>query len=428
MDDKRLEKDIEDFLITSMLDELSPPAVSEAEGSTITDIDGREYLDCFSGISVTNLGHSNEKVNERAIEQIKKYVHVCTYKYQVPVAVKLAKKLAGITPEGLQKTFFGNSGAEAIETAVKLSRKSTGKHELIALMCSFHGRTLGTLSLTGQAARRRYDMGPYLSSVSFSPAPYCYRCPFDKEYPECDMSCARFLEHVIDYSSSGEVAAFIAEPILGEGGIIVPPDEYFTIVKDILEDREIKFIADEVQTGFARTGEFFGIENYDVEPQLMTMAKGIANGYPISACTTTRAVGDSFEPGDHLSTFGGNPVSAAASLGTIEEILENDIAERSAEKGDILQKRLREMKEDQEIIGDVRGKGLMIGIELVKNDDKEPAVEEATKVKKKMKEKDVLIGQGGVSGSVLRIQPPLIITEEQIDSLLNGLQDCFENV
>lgn len=428
MNGKELEQDMRDFLITSMLDELPPPAVLEAEDSTVIDINGHEYLDCFSGIAVTNIGHSNQRVNERAIEQIKKYVHVCTYKYQVPIIIRLAKKLANITPGNLQKTFFGNSGAEAIETAIKLSRKSTGKHELIALMCSFHGRTLGTLSLTGQASRKRYDMGPYLSSVSFSPAPYCFRCPFDKEYPGCDISCARFLENVIDYSSSGDVAAFIAEPILGEGGIIVPPPEYFSIVEEILEDNEIKFIADEVQTGFGRTGEFFGIDNYEIEPELMTMAKGIANGYPISACTTTRKVGDSFESGDHLSTFGGNPVSAAASLATIEELVEKKLSMQADEKGDYLKKELKEMKEDYDIIGDVRGEGLMIGVELVKSRNKKPAVEEAGKVKKMLKEKNVLIGQGGVTGSVLRLQPPLIITENEIESLLRKMKDCFESL
>lgn len=428
MKENDIEEDIEDFLITSMLDELSPPAVLEAKDSTIKDIKGREYLDCFSGISVTNLGHGNEKVNKKAKEQIDKYVHVCTYKYQVPIAARLAKKLAHITPGDLQKTFFGNSGAEAIETAVKLSRKSTGKHELIALMCSFHGRTLGTLSLTGQGARRRYDMGPYLSSVSFTPAPYCYRCPFDKEYPECDISCARFLENVIDYSSSGEIAGFIAEPILGEGGIIVPPKEYFNIVEEILEDNGIKFIADEVQTGFARTGEFFGIENYDIEPELMTMAKGIANGYPISACTTTKEIGDSFESGDHLSTFGGNPVSAAASIATIEELSEKYLSRRASEKGQYLKRRLNEMKEEHDIIGDVRGEGLMIGVELVKNEEKKPAVKKADQIRKKMKQDNVLIGQGGVSGSVLRIQPPLIITDEEIERLLNVMRDRLEEL
>lgn len=428
MDEDELEKDIKDFLITSMLDELSKPAVLEAKDSTIKDINGKEYLDCFSGISVMNLGHSNQKVNEKAIEQIKKYVHVCTYKYQVPIAVELAKKLADLTPGDLQKTFFGNSGAEAIETAVKLSRKSTGKHELIALMCSFHGRTLGALSLTGQAARRRYDMGPYLSSVSFSPAPYCYRCPFDKEYPGCDISCARFLEHVIDYSSSGDVAAFIAEPILGEGGIIVPPPEYFEIVGEILNERDIKFIADEVQSGFCRTGKFFGIEHYDIEPELMTMAKGIANGYPISACTVTEEIGDSFEPGDHLSTFGGNPVSAAASIATIDELLERDLAKKAKEKGEFLKNRLNEMKEKYEIIGDVRGKGLMIGIELVKNKEKRPAVKEAKKVKCSLKDNNVLIGKGGVSGSVLRLQPPLIITKKELESLLLKMENCFKEL
>ncbi|MEM2947069.1 MAG: aspartate aminotransferase family protein, partial [Candidatus Bathyarchaeia archaeon] len=365
--EKKIIEKAEKFLITNIVAKIEPVVVSEAKGATIKDVAGKEYIDCFSGISVVNAGHCHPEVVNAAIEQAKKLVHVCSYVYYVPVTIKLAEKLAEITPPKLEKTFFGNSGAEAVECAIKLARKFTKKYELIALMCSFHGRTLGTLSVTGQAGRRKYDMGPYLSGVSFAPPPYCYRCPFEKSYPDCDLLCARSIRNVIDYCTSKGVAAFIAEPVMGEGGIIPPPSEYFKLVKEILDENGILFIDDEVQTGFGRTGKLFGIQHYGVEPDIMTLAKGIADGFPLGACIARKDIGDSFEPGDHLSTFGGNPVSAAAALANINVILNERLSEQAEEKGAYIMKRLNEMKDELPLIGDVRGKGLMIGIELVKD-------------------------------------------------------------
>ena len=417
------------YLITSMVSKIEPVVVKEASGATIKDIYGKEYIDCFAGISVVNAGHSQPEIVDAAINQAKKLVHACSYVYYAPTTVELAEKLAEITPSRLQKTFFGNSGAEAVECAIKLARKYTKKYELVALMCSFHGRTIGTLSLTGQSGRRKYDMGPYMPGVSFAYPPYCYRCPFEKEYPECDLLCARAVRDVIEYCTSKGVAAFIAEPVMGEGGIIPPPSEYFKVVKEILDEYDILFIADEVQSGFGRTGKLFAIEHYGVEPDIMTFAKGIANGFPISACTARADIGDSFEPGDHLSTFGGNPVSAAAALANIDVMLKEKLPEKAAEKGEYVMKRLNEMKEDYKIIGDVRGKGLMIGIELVKDQEKKtPAKEETRKIRDQTREKGLLIGSGGVKGCVLRIQPPLVIDKEQIDKAISILRSAMRQV
>jgi len=372
----------EKYLITSMVSKLEPVVISEASGAIIKDVTGKEYIDCFAGISVVNAGHCQPEIIDAAISQAKKLIHACSYVYYVPPTVELAEKIAEITSPNLQKTFFGNSGAEAIECAIKLARKFTKKYELMALMCSFHGRTIGTLSVTGQSGRRKYDIGPYLSGVSFAYPPYCYRCPFEKEYPDCDLLCARTVRDVIEYCTSKGVAAFIAEPVMGEGGIIPPPPEYFKIVKEILDDYGILFIADEVQSGFGRTGKLFAIEHYDVEPDIMTLAKGIADGFPISACVTRVDIGNSFEPGDHLSTFGGNPVSAAAALANIDIMLRDNLPKKAAEKEEYIMKRLEEMKERYVIIGDVRGKGLMIGIELVKDREKKtPAKEETRRVR-----------------------------------------------
>ncbi len=414
------------YLVTNVVSKVEPVVIEEGRGAYLKDIDGKEYIDCFSGISVVNTGHCNPEVVEAAINQIRKLIHAASYIYYVTPVVKLAEKLAEITPGKLQKTLFVNSGAEAVECSLKLARKFTKRYEFLALMCSFHGRTLATLSVTGQYKRRKWDMGPYLTGVSFVPAPYCYRCFFGLRYPECDLRCARFIEKVIEFSTGKGIAAFIAEPILGEGGIIVPPLEYFKIVKEILDKHEILFICDEVQTGFARTGKMFAIEHYSIQPDLMVMAKGIANGFPLGACIAKPEISGSFEPEDHFSTFGGNPVSAAAALANIEYMQREKLPEKALEKSRYVIKRLEETMEKHRLIGDVRGKGLMIGVELVKNrETKKPAIEETRFIRDLAREKGVLFGSGGVKASVIRIQPPLTISVEELDKALNILEECI---
>jgi 4-aminobutyrate aminotransferase/(S)-3-amino-2-methylpropionate transaminase len=416
-------------VITSCVSRIEPVAISSGLGATITDSDGRTYVDCFSGISVVNVGHCNPKVVEAAKKQLDQLVHACAYVYYLEPVAKLAEKLAEVVPAGLTKTFFGNSGAEAIECALKLAKKSTKKHEIVSLMRSFHGRTFGTLSVTGQAGRRSYSMGPYLGSVAFAPTPYCYRCPLGLEYPDCGIQCAKMIEDVIRYSTSNDVAAFIAEPLLGEGGIIVPPREYFQEAKKILDEFDILFIADEIQTGFARTGKLFGIEHYDVTPDIMCFAKALAAGLPLGACTTREEIANSFRPGDHLSTFGGNPVSCAAALANIEFIQKEDLASQASKSGEYVMRRLQELKSKHQLIGEVRGKGLMIGLELVKDlKTKEPAPSETAKIRDLCRQKGVLVGHGGVMGNVLRIQPPLVISQDQLDTAIQAIDRSFDEV
>ena len=243
------------------------------------------------------------------------------------------------------------------------------------------------------------------------------------------MQCAKMVEDVINYSSSNEVAEFIAEPILAEGGIIVPPEEYFKEVKKILDRYGILFIDDEVQVGFGRTGRLFGWQHYGVEPDIMCMAKAIAGGLPLGTCITREDIGNAFEPGDHLSTFGGNPVSCAAALANINYMMRENIAEKTAKKGELLMKRLNEIKEKHRLMGDVRGKGLIIGIEVVKDIEKKtPAAEEAVKTRDLCREGGILLGHGGVKNNVLRIQPPLIVSEEQIDRIVEVLDRCLSKV
>ena len=416
------------YVISSCVKKVEPIVVAEGKGAVVRDLDGKEYIDCWSGISVVNSGHCNPEVTSAAKAQLDKLLHCCIYVYHSIPAANLAEKLSMVCGKRLRKTFFGNSGAEAIEAGLKIGKKFTKKHEIIALMCSFHGRTIGTLSVTGQAGRRRYDMGPYLSGVSYAPAPYCYRCSLGQEYPSCGVQCAKMIEDVINYCSSNEVAEFIAEPILAEGGIIVPPEGYFKEVKNILDRYDILYIDDEVQTGFGRTGKLFGWQHYGVEPDIMCMAKAIAGGLPLGACITREDIGNSFEPGDHLSTFGGNPVSCAAALANIEYIMKENLAEKSAKKGERLLKLLNEIKGKHRLMGDVRGKGLIVGIEMVKDKEKTPAPEEAVKTRDLCREEGILLGHGGVKNNVLRIQPPLVVSEEQCNRIVQVLDRCLSNV
>lgn len=415
------------YVNTAMVDKVQPVVIERAKGATVTDVEGKSYIDCFSGIAVVNAGHCNEKVLEAARTQMEKLVHCCSYVYYSQPTADLAEKLAAITPGRLQKTFFGNGGAEAIEGALRLAKQFTGKTEFVALQASFHGRSYATLSITGNSGRKRRG-GPYMVGCTFLPAPYCYRCFFELTYPTCEMRCARALEEVIRFNTYDNVAAFIAEPLLGEGGIIVPPDGYFQLIDSILKKHDILLVVDEVQTGFARTGKMFAIEHYGVDPDLLVMAKGIADGFPLSAFIAREEIADAFRPGDHLSTFGGNPVSCAAALANIEFLEEGRLAEQARKKGEALMARLRGLKERYPLVGEIRGKGLMIGIELVRDDQKTPAQTEASAIRDFCCAQGLLLGVGGVYGNVLRIQPPLVISEEALERAGNLLEEALRRL
>ncbi|HUJ09760.1 MAG TPA: aspartate aminotransferase family protein [Verrucomicrobiae bacterium] len=416
------------YMITTMVVGFEPIEVEQAHGTTITGSDGKTYLDCFSGISVVNAGHGHPKVIAAAKAQMDKLVHCCTYVYYNPPAALLAKRLAEITPGKLQKTFFGNSGAEAVEGAMRLAKQFTGKKELVALAQSFHGRTVGTLSITGNYGRKK-GSGPYMSGVGFAPAPHFYRCPFKTKTPdECAAACAEAIEETIRSQTSGDVAAFIAESVLGEGGIIVPPDNYFKYAKAVCDKHGILFICDEVQSGFGRTGKMFAIEHYGVDPDIMTTAKGIADGFPLGAFTARADVGGAFKPGDHLSTFGGNPVSCAAALANIEVMLNEKLPENAAARGEQIMKRLRNTADSAALIGDVRGKGLMIGVELVKDKQKTPAAAETKEVRRLCREAGVLVGAGGTFANVIRLQPPLTLTAAEADKICDVVSEAVSKV
>ena len=416
-----------DYVITGFMKSVVPIVVDRASGAVITDINGREYLDCFAGISVVSAGHCNPQVIAAAKRQMEKLVHCSSYIYHVQAVADLADKIAHIAPRGLTKTFFGNSGAEAIEGAMKLARLYTGKHEFIALHASFHGRSWGALSVTGNMGRKKRG-GPYAAGIAFAPAPYAYRSQWRDDPEECGRQCARAIDDVIRFATSGDVAAFIAEPVMGEGGIIVPPANYFKEVKKVLDKHGILFIADEVQSGFARTGKMFACEHYGVDPDILVTAKGIADGFPLSAFTTRPEITAAFQPGDHLSTFGGNPISCAAALANIEFMEKENLCARATETGKYAISKLRGLQKQNSIIGEVRGRGLMIGVELVKNEQLTPATTEAEAIRESLLRRGVLVGVGGVFGNVIRFQPPLIITRPQIDQALNMFAEALQEV
>jgi 4-aminobutyrate aminotransferase / (S)-3-amino-2-methylpropionate transaminase / 5-aminovalerate transaminase len=416
-----------DYVMTGFMKSVVPIVVEKAKGATITDVNGREYLDCFSGISVVNAGHGNADVIAAAKSQMGKLVHCASYIYHAQPVADLAEKIAHITPRGLTKTFFGNGGAEAIEGALKLARLYTGKHEYISLHASFHGRSWGTLSITGNMGRKKRG-GPYAPGIAFAPAPYAYRSQWRNDPEECGRRCAQAIDDVVRFATSNDVAAFIAEPVMGEGGIIVPPPNYFKEVKKVLDKYGILFIADEVQSGFARTGKMFAIEHYGVDPDILVTAKGIADGFPLSAFTTRPEIADAFKPGDHLSTFGGNPVSCAASLANIEYIERENLPARATETGNYAMAKLRQVQNQNPIIGEIRGLGLMIGVELVKDEKLTPATVEAEAIRDSLLRQGVLVGVGGIYGNVIRFQPPLIISRPQIDQAITAFAAALSEV
>jgi len=407
--------------------------VKRASNCTVEDYDGNEYLDVFSGISVTNVGHNNEAVVEAAKSQLEEFVHGCSYVHPSEPVAELGERLAEITPGDLQKSFFCNSGTEAVEGAIKLARKYTGSKEVIALEMGFHGRTLGSLALTGNKSYKS-EMAPTINDVAHVAPPYAYRCQLCSGGP-CSCACADDLERVIGTHTAGDLAAVIVEPVMGEGGIIVPPEGWLERVREITHDHGGLLIVDEVQSGYGRTGEMFASEHFDVVPDILPQAKGIANGMPLGAFTASAEVADAFEAGDHLSTFGGNPVACAAALATIDE-LENGVVDNAGEQGAWLSEQLAALESEFDTVGDTRGLGLMQGVELIDPDagtgpmdvSPEPAPKVAKEVAGHLKDSGIIMGVGGYHKNVLRFQPPLTISREQLSRTVDALHDALTEV
>jgi 4-aminobutyrate aminotransferase-like enzyme len=396
-----------------------PLALVRGEGEYVWDDEGNRYLDCFGGVLTVSVGHANPKVNEAIIEQVKTISHTSTLYANKPQA-ELAEKLYQITPGRLKKSFFTNSGTEADDTAIHAAKTHTGRHEIVVLRHSYSGRSATALTAVGHSTWR--PLPAQIAGIVHARAPYCYRCPFKLSYPECGLACANDIEDLIMTTTTGEIAAFMAEPILGVGGFIVPPPGYFERAVEITRKHGGLFIADEVQTGWGRTGDkWFGIEHWGVEPDIITSAKGMGNGVPIGMTTATPEVADSY-PGLTFSTFGGNPVSMAAALAVIRIIEEDDLKKNAAVVGAYFRERLEALKEKHTAIGDVRGMGLMQALELVKDrETKEPDPQSVLKVFEETRRRGVLIGKGGLYGNVIRTGVMLNSTKDTIDELIEAL-------
>ena len=417
-----------EFLLPSMLHLYKEPLVlEEGEGVRVRDADGHEYLDLFAGILTTSVGHCNPRVAEATKRQMDRLGHVSTL-YAHETHVEAARKIADIAPDSLKRTFFSNSGTEAVETALMMACLATGRSEIIGLRIGYHGRSFMATSVTAHSGWR--PLATPVAGIKHAKSPNPYRCPYKQP---CDDSCVdRFvedLEEVIVTTTNGRPAAFIAETIQGVAGYVVPPAGYFEKAAELIRSYGGLFVVDEVQAGFGRCGtHWFGIQHWDVEPDIMIMAKGIANGAPVGATITTDRIAHAWK-GKTISTFGGNPVSMAALCATQDELRDHDAPGNARERGAQLRTALEEMQRRHPWMGDVRGMGLMQAIEIVKDPaTKEPDRERTAALMEASREEGVLIGQGGLHGTVIRIGPSLLITEDEMDEGIGKLERAIDRV
>jgi alanine-glyoxylate transaminase/(R)-3-amino-2-methylpropionate-pyruvate transaminase len=405
-----------------------PVVLTRGKGSWAFDADGREYLDFFGGILTLGLGHCHDEVVSRVQEQIAQLGHTSTL-YPTANQVRVAERLADLTPGKLKKSLFTTSGTEANESAIMLAKIYSGKQEIIALRHGYSGRSLTAQSLTGQAPWRLVPT--QVAGIKHAMSPYCYRCPFGLEYDEgaCGLKCATDIEELIRTETTGQPAAFIAEPIQGVGGFITPPKEYFEVAVGIVRKYGGLFICDEVQTGFGRTGDHWcGISHWGVEPEIMTFAKSIASGFAVGATIATEEVANAFT-GLTISTFGGSPITMSATEATLDVMERENTPKRSAERGRQLREHLLALKDKYPVIGDVRGKGLMQGIELVEDrKTKEPAPKRTAKLLEAAKKQGLLIGKGGLYGNVLRVAPSMLVSASEVDDAAARLDKAFAEI
>jgi 4-aminobutyrate aminotransferase len=402
-----------------------PLVMARGDGAVVEDVDGNRFLDCAAGIAVTATGHSHPAVVAAVVEQAQKFLHMSGTDFYYEPQVDLAETVARIVPiEGAVRSFFSNSGAEANEAAIKVARYHSKRPFLVAFLGSFHGRTMGALSLTASRAVQRKGFGPTAPGVFHAPYAECYRCPLGLRPQTCQAECLGFLEDqvLVHLVTPDEVAAIVMEPIQGEGGYLVPPPQWHQRLQVLARRHGILIVADEVQAGMGRTGRMFASEHFGFEPDIVSMAKGIASGLPLGV-TAARAEIMSWSPGAHASTFGGNPVSCAAALATIR-LLEESLIANAAAIGEHLLNGLRGLAEHHPLIGDVRGKGLMIGVELVRDRaTKERAVEERDEIVNLAFERGLLVL--GAGRNALRLSPPLVLTRQQADTALGILDECL---
>jgi len=404
-----------------------PLCIIEGHMQYVWDDAGRQYLDALGGIAVVCAGHCHPKITARTCEQLARLVHTTTI-YLHPTIERFAQALAGRMPAGsnLKVSYFTNSGSEANDLATMMAQLATGHIHILALRNGYHGGTQATMAITALETWKYPIPSPV--QVSHAPPGYCYRCPLGLTYPACQVRCARSLEDIIRYETSGRVACFIAESIQGIGGVIVPPPEYFTIAYEIVRRYGGLCIADEVQAGMGRTGaHFWGFENWNVVPDMVTIAKGLGNGAPVAACITRPEIADRMTQRMHFNTFGGNPVSVTQGLATLEVLAEEKMQENAALIGAYLKERLNALQDKHALIGEVRGMGLLLGVELVADrESKTPAAEQASTVLELARQRGLLLGKAGLYGNVIRLTPPLCITRDDAAFLVDCLDECLD--
>jgi 4-aminobutyrate aminotransferase/(S)-3-amino-2-methylpropionate transaminase len=413
------------------LSHATPIYVAKTEGALLEDVDGNRYIDLAGGIGCLNTGHRAPGVLTAIERQLDRFLHTCVQVTPYESYIRLAERLNQVTPGTFpKKTLFVNSGAEAVENAVKIARAATGRPGIIAFEDAFHGRTMMALSLTSKTHPYKAGFQPLPGEVYRIPYAYCFRCSYCLKYPSCELYCARHLEDTFKRVVAQEaVAAVIAEPVLGEGGFVAPPLDYFQKLLEICHKHGVLFIADEVQTGFGRTGALFACERYGIEPDIIVTAKSIGGGLPLGAITGRTEIMDAPGPGGLGGTFAGNPVACEAALAVLDMFEQQDLNARASELGDAFQKRAREWHKRWPMIGEVRGLGAMQAIELVQSQDKrEPAPEETKQVTQYCYEHGVITISAGTYGNVIRLLMPLVITDAQMDEALDVLESALKTV
>ena len=411
----------------------TPVYVAKAEDAVLEDVDGNRYIDFAGGIGCNNVGHRRPSVLSASREQLDRFLHTCVQVTPYESYVRLAERMNELTPGKFpKKTLFVNSGAEAIENAVKIARAHTGRSGIIAFEDAFHGRTMMTLALTGKTHPYKAGFAPFPGDVYRIPYAYCYRCSYSLTYPSCDLFCARHLEDTFKrVVASEDVAAVIAEPVLGEGGFVAPPPDYFRVLIDICHKHGVLFIADEVQTGFGRTGALFASEHYGIEPDIFVTAKSLGGGLPLAAITGRAEIMDAPQPGGLGGTFGGNPLSCAAALAVLDAF-ENEnesLSARANELGNRFQRRALDWQRRWPVIGDVRGLGAMQAMELVQSaDTRLPAADETKQIVQDCYEHGLIILSAGSYSNVIRALMPLVITDAQMDEALVVLESALQTV
>ena len=407
----------------------APIFVAEGDGASVTDVDGNEFIDLAGGLGVLNVGRNNQRVTQAVVEQAQRFLHECFHVSMYEGYVELAERLNELVPgDHAKKTMLANSGAEAVENAVKITRYATERPAVVGFSNGFSGRTLLGMTLTAKEMPYRHGFGPFAPEIHRAPFAYCYRCPLDLEHTTCGLACAEYTADMIDSQiGASEVACMLVEPVQGEGGFVVAPDDYLPALKSICEERDILYIDDEVQSGMGRTGTLFAIEQYDVVPDLVTTAKSLGAGLPISGVTGKAEVMDAPHVGGLGGTYGGNPVACAAALAVLEELTETDLLERAKTQGRIIRERLDPLADSLGIVGEVRGLGPMVAIELVTDKKtKEPAKIATGAILKRCHGRGVLILKAGTYDNVVRLLAPLVISEDDLHKGLDVLVEALE--